>query len=189
MQSGSTAPEQDLNLGFIAMMALVMALVAGVATVMVHRRLRSRAKRGAESLESWSPRPLLVRIYHDRPTAGIFVSIVGGWFFFAFLMQPVGMLVFLAPPDLLERVSLPNPEWILLGIAVLFVGGAVVVAFLPLARHWWRLRALEWNAFRLSGFSLPRPIPMALLVGVLGYLVNMVILGALGRRLFPSLFP
>jgi hypothetical protein len=185
------SPGQGDHLGFI----LFLALVVGVLTVyLAIRKYRSLCQRAAEMAAQLrgqhSPRPLLVRWFHDSKKMGLLVTMIGAWLAFGLLMQVVGLAVFFVPlPASLAKTSF---EWATTAVIWVLVamGALMFLAFFG-PPVWMGLRHFKLDIRWYQENPTYRMIVNVGAVfgaGAFGTLLTMHLLNYLGRIFWPSIF-
>jgi len=172
-------PSRGPSLDFIFFLALVVGTVTVVLAVHTYRLLCRRAAELAKSLESLeTPRPLLVRWFHDSKKLGLVVLVIGGWVCFGLIMQVVGFIVVVVPwPAGLTDVSFP---WATNAVIWVLVAAGVILFLIPFVLAVWmgaRHFKLDVRYYRENpSFRLMVNVATALGAGPFGALLFMNLL-------------
>jgi hypothetical protein len=182
---------QRISIDFILVLALILSLFLIVIGLRVYRSLRHRASELAGRMgKAQSPRPLLVRLFHDSAKLGVLVLAIAGLLSFGMLMQIVGlMLVFLPLPRAITGMSFPHVItafiWILSGLGlVLFLAFFAPSIWMKLRNFKLQLRYYRDNRIFRTGIN----VYTSIFVCLVGALINMWLINYLGRFIWPSIF-
>jgi hypothetical protein len=182
---------QHISIDFILLLALILSLFLIVIGLRVYRSLRHRASELAGRMgKTQPPRPLLVRLFHDRAKLGALVLAIAGLLSFGMLMQIVYlMLVFLPLPRAITEMSFPHITiafiWILSGLGIsLFLSFFAPSIWMAIRSFRLQLRYYRDNRIFRIGVNVYTTI----LVCLVGALLNMWLINYLGGFLWPSVF-
>jgi hypothetical protein len=178
------------SLDLILFLSLVVGLLTVVFVIYTYRSLRRRAAEMVSQGADRSPRPLLVRWFHDRKKIGALATVIGGWLLFGLLMQVVGLMVIIIPlPEFLTNLSFRWTATVL--ICLLVVGMALLLFGLYAPAVWMALRHFKLEVRYYQENATFRTLANVVAVfgaGAFGALLSMHLLTYLGTVFWPSIF-
>jgi hypothetical protein len=182
---------QHISFDFILLLALILAIAMIVIGILAYRLLSHRASEVAGRLGNrHSPRPLLVRLFHDSTRMGVLVLVLGGFLFFGMLMQMVSLMLVLVPlPRAITELSFPAVFTVFIWL-LSFLGIVLFLAFLG-PSIWMGVRnfKLQVRYYRENRiFRTSVNVYTTIFVCLVGALLNMWLINYLGRLIWPSVF-
>lgn len=181
--------------GMLDWIILVALLLAGVTIIIgfkAYRRFRQRALASvSRSTGRGTPRPLVVRLFHDNRRIGIIVTVVGCWILWGTLTQFAGLL-FLVVPKAAALTYRPIPGAMTAGIVFLVIIMVCMNGIFLGPFVWLSLRNMRMQFRLIEENRVARRILNAQVIvfaGLLGALLNLYVIDLLGRSLWPAVFP
>ena len=182
--------QSGASLDLILFLSLVVGVLTFVFVIYTYRSLCRRAAEMVSQRADQSPRPLLVRWFHDRKRIGVLAMVIGGWLFFGLLMQVVGLMVIIIPvPEFLTNLSFRWTATVL--ICLLAVGMALLLFALYAPAVWMALRHFKLEVRYYEENEIFRTLVNVVTVfgaGAFGALLTMHLLTYLGTVFWPSIF-